>query len=237
MAKTQNQNPDAPVWGIHAGRTGDADVLFLKQNCIAIGWDAMGDLSKLAPDREAFKQRYVQAYPNAKKGGVATVAGVPYRFLHEMRAGDLVAYPSKQDKHVHIGRVEGPYRYEPTGEKGYPHRRSVKWLKHVPRLDFTQGALYEIGSALSLFQVKNYADEFRGVLEGKAPSLVQVDHDATVSAIAEDIEDTTRDFVRTISASSRRSSRCRSRAVRAPPQTKTFRHSTESFRRPSTVFS
>jgi hypothetical protein len=86
MAKTQNQNPDAPVWGIHAGRTGDADVLFLKQNCIAIGWDAMGDLSKLAPDREAFKQRYVQAYPNAKKGGVATVAGVPYRFLHEMRA-------------------------------------------------------------------------------------------------------------------------------------------------------
>jgi len=58
------------IWGIHAGRTGDADMLFLKQNCIALGWDAMGDLSVLPADREAFKQRYVQAYPEAKKGGV-----------------------------------------------------------------------------------------------------------------------------------------------------------------------
>jgi len=26
------------IWGIHAGRTGDADTLFFKNNCIAIGW-------------------------------------------------------------------------------------------------------------------------------------------------------------------------------------------------------
>jgi len=183
------------IWGIHAGRTGDADMLFLKQNCIALGWDAMGDLSVLPADREAFKQRYVQAYPEAKKGGVATVSGVPFRFMHEMKQGDLVAYPSKQDKQIHIGRVEGEYRYEPSGEKGYPHRRKVKWLKHVPRLDFTQGALYEIGSALSLFQIKNYADEFRAVVEGKGAAAVAVDQDATVSAVTDEIEDTTRDFV------------------------------------------
>lgn len=186
---------DSTIWGIHAGRTGDADFLFLEQNCVAIGWDAMGDLSKLPPDREAFKQRYVQAYPNAKPGGIATVSGVPFRFLHEMKVGDLVAYPSKQDKHIHIGRIEGKYRYEPSGEKGYPHRRAVNWFKHVPRLDFTQGALYEIGSALSLFQIKNYADEFRAVLEGKLPTMVEVGQDSTVSAVAEDIDDTTRDFV------------------------------------------
>ncbi|WP_369914390.1 restriction endonuclease [Xanthomonas sp. NCPPB 3005] len=186
---------DDTVWGIHAGRTGDADLLFLKQNCIAIGWEAMGDLSTLAAERDAFKQRYVQAYPNAKKGGIATVSGVPYRFLHEMKVGDLVAYPSKQDKYIHIGRIEGEYRYEPAGEKTYPHRRKVKWLKHVPRLEFTQGALYEIGSALSLFQIKNYADEYRSVVEGKAPAVIGVDQDSTVSAVADDIEDTTRDFV------------------------------------------
>ena len=193
MAK--NPNPEVPVWGIHAGRTGDADMLFLKQNCIAIGWGAMGDLSALATDREAFKQRYVQAYPDAKKGGIATVSGVPYRFLHEMKSGDLVAYPSKQDKQIHIGRVEGDYRYDSTGETSYPHRRRVKWIRHVPRLDFTQGALYEIGSALSLFQIKNYADEFRAVVDGKVVPAIQVDQDATVASVTEDIEDTTRDFV------------------------------------------
>lgn len=183
------------VWGIHAGRTGDADHLFLKQGFIAIGWDAMGDLSSLPADREAFKQRYVQAYPDAKKGGIATVSGVPFRFLHEMKPGDLVVYPSKQDKRVYIGRIDGPYRFDPSGEKGYPHRRKVTWLKDRSRLDFSQGALYEIGSALSLFQVRNYADEFRGAVEGKSVAAVPVDQDVTVGAVADEIEDTTRVFV------------------------------------------
>ena len=47
------------VWGIHAGRTGDADALFLKQGCIAIGWDAMGDLSVLAADRDAVLKEWL----------------------------------------------------------------------------------------------------------------------------------------------------------------------------------
>lgn len=186
---------DSTIWGIHAGRTGEADTLFLKQNCIAIGWNAMGDLSKLAPDREAFKAFYVHAYPDAKKGGIATVSGIPFRFLHEMQVDDLVAYPSKIDKHIHIGRITGGYRYDPSGEASYPHRRKVKWLKQVPRLDFSQGALHEIGSALSLFQIKNYADDFRAALAGKLNPTAEVDDDSTVSAVSEDIEDTTRDFV------------------------------------------
>jgi len=183
------------IWGIHAGRTGDADALFLKQGCIAIGWAAMDDLSVLSADREAFKQRYVQAYPDAKKGGIATVAGIPYRFLYEMKPGDLVVYPSKQDKLVHIGRVDGGYQYLPAKDHGYPHRRAVAWLRQVPRLQFTQGALYEIGSALSLFQVKSYAEEFRAAVEGKTGEPVSVDEDATVAVVSEEIEDTTRDFV------------------------------------------
>ena len=36
------------IWGIHAGRTGDADDLFLKHNVIALGWKDAGDISKLA---------------------------------------------------------------------------------------------------------------------------------------------------------------------------------------------
>ena len=28
---------DTNLWGIHAGKTGDADSLFRKRNCIAVG--------------------------------------------------------------------------------------------------------------------------------------------------------------------------------------------------------
>lgn len=54
------------VWGIHAGRTGDADTLFLKHKVVALGWSQMGDMSALPADREAFKKRVTEAYPGRK---------------------------------------------------------------------------------------------------------------------------------------------------------------------------
>ncbi len=183
------------LWGIHAGRTGDADQLFLAQDCIAIGWAEMGDLSLLGADREHYRAKYVASFPNAKQGGIATLSGVPFRFVHEMKKGDLVAYPSKQDKQIHLGRIVGDYQYAAAGQASYPHRRAVQWLRHVPRLKFSQGALYEIGSALSLFQIKNYADEFRTFAEGGVVEPPPVSDDESVAAVAEDIEETTQDFI------------------------------------------
>lgn len=190
-----NMSPNKQtIWGMHAGKTGDADSLFLKRNYIAIGWRAAGDLSQIKPDREAFKGKVAEAYPHYKPGAVPVSAGQLYRFTHEMKPGDLVVYPSKNDRHIHIGQVNGEYKYGPKIEEGYPNLRPVKWLRSFPRTHFTQGALYEIGSAMSLFQVKNYADEFRAALEGKT-TAPPPSADETVAAVAESIEQTTRDFI------------------------------------------
>ncbi len=48
--------PTTPIWGIHAGMTGDAASLFLSQNCVALGWHSMGDLSKLASSRDGYSR-------------------------------------------------------------------------------------------------------------------------------------------------------------------------------------
>ena len=185
---------DETIWGIHGGRTGDADSLFLKKGYVAVGWDQMGDLSKIERNREAFKAAVAQAYPNKKPGAIPNNAGQLFRFAHEMKEGDLVVYPSKRDRHIHIGRIDGPYLHDSTYESGYPNVRRVQWQKKVPRKDFSQGALYEIGSAMSLFTIKNYADEIRAVLEGTqvAPPAGE---DDTVAVVAEDIEENTRDFI------------------------------------------
>ncbi|RCX32803.1 restriction endonuclease [Thioalbus denitrificans] len=188
------ENKETTIWGIHAGKTGDADTLFLKKNRIAIGWSKLGDLSGIAPDREAFKARVAEVFPDKKPGAIPSIAGQTFRFAHEMKPGDLVVYPSKQDRKVHIGRIEGGYHFDSKLEPSYPHMRPAKWLRAVPRSKFTQGALYEIGSAMSLFLVKNYADEFRLALEGRLDAP-QVSKDESVAAVAKDIEETTRDFV------------------------------------------
>jgi restriction system protein len=182
------------IWGIHAGKTGDADSLFLKKKKVAIGWAKCGDLGSLPPDREAYKELVAKTFPEAKPGAIPTNAGQLYRFVHEMKPDDLVVYSSKRDRSVHIGRITGQYRYDPNLEPGYPNLHDVEWLKTIPRTHFTQGALYEIGSAMSLFQVKNYADEFLAALHGK-PSVETVGEDATVALVAEEIEQTTSDFI------------------------------------------
>lgn len=154
----------------------------------------MGDLGALSPTRDAFKARVAACYPSFKPGAIPNNAGQLYRFVHEMNAGDLVAYPSVQDRRIHIGRVTGPYAYRPDLAAGYPNTRPVSWHNSVPRTHFTQGALYEIGAAMSFFQIKTYAEEFLVALEGKDVEQ-PVQDDETLPQVASQIAQNTRDFV------------------------------------------
>lgn len=180
------------IWGIHTQN----DNLFLSKDLIAIGWRDFGDLTKVDASRDAFKAHYLEAYPDAKKGQIANGAGMLFRFIHEVQLGDYVVFPSKSDRKINIGTIEGDYYYE-DNDGEYVQRRKVKWLKHIPRLSFSQGALYEVGSAMSFFTVKNYADEFLAALDKdfkKAAASVETD-DESVGATADDIVENTKDFI------------------------------------------
>lgn len=180
------------VWGIH---TLD-DNLFLKEDVIAIGWNKIGDLSTIEPTREAFKKKYVEIFPDDKKMKIANSAGMLYRFAHEVQIGDYIVFPSKNNREVNIGVVESDYIYCPDTES-YVQQRKVKWLKHLPRTYFSQGALYEIGSAITFFSVKNYADEFLAALDKDFKKLIDSERidDETVAATADEIIENTRDFI------------------------------------------
>lgn len=185
--------PSETLWGIHAGRTGEAHSLFIDEGVMALGWHQMPDLSSLPATRDAFKQKYEDVFPNTKPGAVPVQAGQLFRFVHEVQVGDHVAYPSKMDRQIHVGRVSSDYYRAVEGS--YPHRRSVEWFGSFPRTKFSQGALYEIGSALSFFQIKNYSAEYFVLLSGGEPVPESEDEDATVAVVADEIEATTEDFI------------------------------------------
>ena len=179
------------IWGIH---TYD-ETLFLKDDKMAIGWKEIGDLREIPASRDDFKKKYMQVYPDASKGAVATCAGMLYRFCHEVQIGDYVVYPSKNDRMINIGEITGDYEFVSDAHE-YVQQRNVKWLKHIPRTSFSQGALYEVGSALSFFAVKNYSDEFLSALDkGFKKHAAANDEDDTVGAAAEDIIESTKDFI------------------------------------------
>lgn len=160
----------------------------------------MGDLSQLRGDRQAFKERLSEVYPDKKPGAIPVDAGTLFKFANEMKVGDIVVYPSKHNRLVNIGEVVGTYEFDPkaTDESGdryeTAHRRSVRWTHALPRTHFSQSALYEIGSFITLFQISKHASEFLAALQGRPP---QHQGDAPDEALTTStrVEEDTEDFV------------------------------------------
>ncbi|MBA2246641.1 MAG: hypothetical protein H0W23_00815 [Chloroflexia bacterium] len=162
-----------PVWGIHGGKPrgqskdvhrrleDPADRLF-KDGFIAIGWPETGALTELPGERDAFRSKVAAIYgPDAPSRSVGADAGMLFRFVHEMQIGDLIVYRSRVDGFIHVGRVVGPYVYDPSINLKYPHLRSVEWLGEFRREEFTQEALRSLRAQRSLFQIRAGVDEFR----------------------------------------------------------------------------
>lgn len=187
---TTKETPQSKMWGIHSRD----DALFRHDNLIAIGWKEMGDLSKLPDTREAFKTRFAQVYPDSKKAAIPTAAGMLYRFVYELQIGDYIVYPSKHDRKINLGIVEGAYIFNP--EQHYSHQRKVKWIKQFSRDLFSPSALYEVGSALTFFAVTSNANEFRAAINPVFKLTPPVDPDQISTPVNPDsVLEATKDFI------------------------------------------
>lgn len=187
------------VWGIH---TSD-DVMFKRDSVIAIGWSDFGDIRAFGNDRDAIKAHYIKVYTGKQKPGAFGVcSGQLYRFGYDMQIGDYVVHPSKSDRMINIGKIIGDYEYRPEAKNppyDYVQYRKVEWLVSYPRTYFSQAALYEVGSALSVFQISKNIDEFLKAtnpdFKTSAGDVNGDGSDDTVAATAEDIQDATKDFI------------------------------------------
>lgn len=159
-----SENPT--VWGVHMGV--HVGTLPVEQNYIGIGWSELGDLSQIEADRDAFKVALQKKQPNSSIASIRTQVATIYRFLHVVQVGDYVVYPCKSDRLVYIGIVTGGYERAVSDEvDAYLNRRPIKWLtpNGIPRNNFSQIALYEIGAYITLFEIKKTAGDFLSAVD------------------------------------------------------------------------
>ena len=181
-----------PIWGIHMAR--HHGMRPIEEGFIALGWPIFGDPSQVKQTREAFRKRFAEIYPENRSGTTLAQAGTLFRFIHEMAEGDLVVFPSKPDRMVNLGRIESRCAYDPLFLPSYPYQRRVKWLRHLSRTEFSQAALYEIGSVVTLFQIRNTAEEFLAAFSGTPNKALDIDAEST-EAVSAEAEETTIDFL------------------------------------------
>lgn len=191
------------MWGIHNDALGAE---LVDKGFVSIGWEEIPDLRTVGDDRERIKDLVRKTYPGVKPGAVPVWAGILYRFAFEMQPDDVVVAPYRPDSTLNFGVVVGPYEFD-TDVSRHPHRRKVRWVRTgVARGLFPQAALYEIGSAVTLFKVQRHSSVFRDFLqasseesfERSAPTKHVTADDVTSvedEPNADRIEEHTRDFI------------------------------------------
>ncbi len=188
----------ATLWALHhsGGRP------LVDESVLAIGWVDAGDLTDLPNEREAFKAHLRSKFPGKSANWVANAAGQLLRFRHVMQPGEPVVYPQKSDHTINIGKIVSDYSYEPSAWERYPHRRAVEWIKTgIPRDYFSQGCLYELGAAMSVFTVKTHRNEVLAAVrlgEGQVSVDSIPSSEAAITEsepTAERITELTRDYI------------------------------------------
>jgi restriction system protein len=156
----------ARLWVIRSGEGSKAHDLFLGEGIIALADAAIGDLAKLNGSRDTFYDAYRKSHPEDGNLSVAGIGGKYFRFVHEVRIGDLAVYPALQNKTVYIGVILSEYAFDMKSP--FPHQRSVRWKFIIPKSEFSQASQYELGAARTFFEFKRNAGELLFMIANKA---------------------------------------------------------------------
>ena len=155
------------MWVIRAGKKGEAHDFFINKALVVLKDDQMGNLEKIDPIRKAFYRAYKEMHPDATKTGSAGIGGKYYRFVHEVKTGDFILYPSLKDKQVYAGKIKGSYVYNTTAKLDFQHQRAVEWLYYFPKSALTEFAKRELGAARTFFMLKSHTQEVERLIYGE----------------------------------------------------------------------
>lgn len=147
-------------WVIRSGKKCAAHELFMGDSVVALAAQNAGDLSEVEPTRCAFKTAVIAAAgSDTSAGRIGRVSSTLFRFIHEMKNGDIIVYPStSKNRQVNIGLVRGGYEFR-ANSKEFPHQRPIQWLGAVERDSLRGRPLKETTFFFQFYRLKQ-AGEF-----------------------------------------------------------------------------
>lgn len=171
-------------WMVRAERNGRLFDTFKDQSAVAIGWNGVGDLSKIKT-RKAIADLVSKAFPDAKPQSIAMAAGQLHRFVNEIDVGDTVVTYDPSRRIYLIGEIAGPYRYDTSLDPEDGQFRPVRWHGEVSRDLLSVESRNSLGSISTLFRISTeVASELK-----KALSSGQLATSELVPAVIEASED------------------------------------------------
>lgn len=158
-------------WTIRAGKQGERTDWSFGNNVVGGGWQEFPDLTPYKEDREKLRELVSQII-GGSKGRIANYTGQLWVMINRIQIGDYMVLPIRATSQIAIGQVVEPYKYlNQENDNSRRHVLGVRWLKtDIPKSLIKQDLLYQLGSALTVFQIGNNDAGYRleQLLNGKA---------------------------------------------------------------------
>jgi restriction system protein len=140
------------VWMIRAGQGGYLVGDFANKNIVAIGWNQLGDLTKVR-SRDGIMKLCRQTYPKDKPGKVVTSASVVHKFRNVIEQGDGVVTYDPNTREYLVGEITSDYRFDSSVIPDHANIRDVDWRSRVSRDVLPSATRNSLGSTLTLFAI------------------------------------------------------------------------------------
>ena len=175
------------IWVVRAGGGGVHADEFEEAGIAAIGFSDKS-VSNLK-SRDAFLSELARDNPTMKKGRLINWASQLFRFVHEVKEGDLILTPIADTREILVGVCTGQYRYDPSIEEDLPHTRSVNWMKRISRDELTGPAKNSSSATLTLFSMNEHRGEIEAIASGRErpEPLATVSEDGAGFQLYEDV--------------------------------------------------
>lgn len=187
------------MYMVRAGRHNYLFDRFRELSIVAIGWNELGDISKIK-DIDELKISLKDEF-GYKPQTVNMNAGQINRFVREMKIGDNVVTYNFVERIYLIGEIVSDYFYDLSFE--YPNQRQVKWLGKVYRDELTTSTKNSLGSIATIFEIKDTArQELLEKIDRRRQTSSADDEtvpdavDGELELIKENIEEQAREFIK-----------------------------------------
>lgn len=155
-------------WVVRAGSQGEAVEHNLSNDVVTIAWRGWGDWSELeqCESRDEVNAFIDERCAHMSEGDRRSARSQVGAFVADIQEGDLVVMPMKgvDGTLIAIGRVNGPFEFDPAQRDDVQKRRSVAWLRtEIERDGIGQDLLNSIDSSGTVFRLRAH-DAARRVL-------------------------------------------------------------------------
>lgn len=137
--------------------------VFKNNNYVGIGW--FEEINPIQSnwdllDKDFLKEKYREKYPNDVDMRVNQNVGQIFRFINDIKIGDIIISPYNTNELI-IGKVVGDLYFESDNTSPYPWRKKVEWFKSdFNRHSFSQPLQNTLRATLTCFEVKQRDEVF-----------------------------------------------------------------------------